>query len=490
MGKINEKVLADIAKAKRIFNALNLEDWEIIEGEPGIPSGQAVVLKVQNKKDISRQGAFRTLKNPDKQAKKRFDRELKVLTNPQYRHDSIVEIYNWSEEYGQVRWYISRLGDSFVAYWNSRREALKNDQAQLLHEALEIVKRLAGGLIKPHLEGVIHRDIKPENIVMIDGFPALIDFGVVFVDDLPRLTRPREGVGNRGFSPVKTKYPIDEPTPWEDIYPLAQVLMWMVSERPNKTWDQPMDWRYIKYPKGFTDLMENQMDAFMAISMEELLSPKNAADFVEFMNAIFISKEKIFGDSSEFLQKVQGHVRDAEIRGKIRKQDSELTKERIYKSLQRDFSIFKIGFDQVEECMNEIHEMLKKSEGIRVNRTSFQGFPDRYYSGFAEQVMQQATGGNIITKEVYELTIGPADVNQSFSLNVQCIYDGEAVLSNSVGSGFLPLRITVQVNGGRSIQLKIASTGVLFMGNLPRKKQEIYDEIEGLISSADGWILL
>ena len=45
-------------------------------------------------------------------------------------------------------------------------------------EALELVLGLCSALAHVHANGIVHRDVKPENILLPNGSPKLIDFGV------------------------------------------------------------------------------------------------------------------------------------------------------------------------------------------------------------------------------------------------------------------------------------------------------------------------
>ena len=49
-------------------------------------------------------------------------------------------------------------------------------------------RELADALGAIHAVGVVHRDVKPANVMMVDGEPVLIDFGIAHVADEARIT--------------------------------------------------------------------------------------------------------------------------------------------------------------------------------------------------------------------------------------------------------------------------------------------------------------
>jgi hypothetical protein len=58
------------------------------------------------------------------------------------------------------------------------RSRLNRDGTIPVSEAIRIITRLASALDYAHRRGVIHRDIKPENIMLCEGEPLLLDFGI------------------------------------------------------------------------------------------------------------------------------------------------------------------------------------------------------------------------------------------------------------------------------------------------------------------------
>ncbi|GAB3984839.1 hypothetical protein GCM10029978_095700 [Actinoallomurus acanthiterrae] len=58
---------------------------------------------------------------------------------------------------------------------------------------------LAEALTAVHGAGVVHRDLKPNNVMMVDGAPVVIDFGIAHATDATRLTQTGMVVGTPGY---------------------------------------------------------------------------------------------------------------------------------------------------------------------------------------------------------------------------------------------------------------------------------------------------
>jgi hypothetical protein len=64
---------------------------------------------------------------------------------------------------------------------------------------LRLTSGLAQALTAVHAAGVVHRDLKPANVMIVDGDPVVIDFGIAQAPDSTRLTMTGMFMGTPGY---------------------------------------------------------------------------------------------------------------------------------------------------------------------------------------------------------------------------------------------------------------------------------------------------
>ena len=99
------------------------------------------------------------------------------------------------------------------------------------HELVILGRGLVEALDAIHSVGVVHRDLKPANVLLEDGEPVVIDFGIAHIADDVRLTSSGLVMGTPGYlSPeVIGGSPVTEATDW---WGWAATLAYAASGRP------------------------------------------------------------------------------------------------------------------------------------------------------------------------------------------------------------------------------------------------------------------
>lgn len=105
----------------------------------------------------------------------RFEQEAKTVAS--LTHNCIVPVYDYHDD-GQWRYFVMPYMSG-----GSLQDRLEKG-AIPLEKAVSIVRRVASGLEKAHINGIIHRDLKPGNILFDQENEAyLSDFGIMKLAD-------------------------------------------------------------------------------------------------------------------------------------------------------------------------------------------------------------------------------------------------------------------------------------------------------------------
>ncbi|MFD7512393.1 serine/threonine-protein kinase [Streptomyces sp. NPDC059853] len=97
--------------------------------------------------------------------------------------------------------------------------------------AVRAVAGIAEALQAIHGAGVVHRDLKPSNVLLSQGGPKVIDFGIARAADATSLTRSGVTAGTPAF--MAPEQAMGEPiTPAVDVFALGQVAVFATSGAP------------------------------------------------------------------------------------------------------------------------------------------------------------------------------------------------------------------------------------------------------------------
>src|SRR3954453_17446268 len=146
------------------------------------PQGRAVALKV-----------LRDHVCADPEARARLRREGETLRRVRSPH--VVEVLSAALE-GERPYLATRFVPG-----RTLEDHVRAEGPLALADVARVGVVLAQALTAIHAAGVVHRDVKPANVMLLDGDPVLIDFGIAHVADQTRLTQAGLVMGTPGYLP-------------------------------------------------------------------------------------------------------------------------------------------------------------------------------------------------------------------------------------------------------------------------------------------------
>lgn len=159
----------------------------------------------------------------DDVARRRLSREVETMRR--VRNDHIAEVVDAD---------VTGLRPYIVTRYVPGRplDELVKQEGPLDEEALiRVGYGVADALAAVHAAGVVHRDLKPANVMMLDGKPVLIDFGIAQAVDATRLTQTGMFIGTPGYLAPEI-IAGQEAGPAADIHAWAGTLIFAATGEP------------------------------------------------------------------------------------------------------------------------------------------------------------------------------------------------------------------------------------------------------------------
>ncbi|MCG5214394.1 protein kinase [Streptosporangium sp. KLBMP 9127] len=159
----------------------------------------------------------------DDVARRRLAREVETMRRVRSEH--IAEVVD-ADVTGHRPYIVTR----YVA-GQALDDVVKQDGPFDLAAVLKVAGGVASALAAVHAVGVIHRDLKPGNVLILDGEPVLIDFGIAQAVDATRLTQTGMFIGTPGYLAPEI-IEGQEAGPEVDVHAWAGTMLFACSGQP------------------------------------------------------------------------------------------------------------------------------------------------------------------------------------------------------------------------------------------------------------------
>ncbi|MGW4468068.1 serine/threonine-protein kinase [Nonomuraea sp. NPDC004354] len=127
----------------------------------------------------------------DLKARDRLTREVETMRRVRSRN--VAEVLD-AELVGGQPYVVTRFAPG-----RTLEETVLTDGPLPAQELIRLAQGLCTALVAIHAADVIHRDFKPSNVMLVDGEPLVIDFGIAHLVNATRLTQTGMFVGTPGY---------------------------------------------------------------------------------------------------------------------------------------------------------------------------------------------------------------------------------------------------------------------------------------------------
>ncbi|GAA3839507.1 hypothetical protein GCM10022226_72280 [Sphaerisporangium flaviroseum] len=159
----------------------------------------------------------------DLKARDRLTREVETMRR--VRSPRVAEVLD-AELTGATPYIVTRFAPG-----RTLEETVLSDGPLSQREVVRLARGLSEALIAIHAGDVIHRDFKPANVMLVNGDPLVIDFGIAHLVNATRLTQTGMFVGTPGYLAPEIIRD-DEITQAADVHALAATVFFGATGKP------------------------------------------------------------------------------------------------------------------------------------------------------------------------------------------------------------------------------------------------------------------
>ncbi|GII61929.1 hypothetical protein Skr01_20140 [Sphaerisporangium krabiense] len=159
----------------------------------------------------------------DLKARDRLTREVETMRR--VRSPRVAAVLD-AELVGRTPYIVTRFAPG-----RTLEETVLTDGPLPAAGVVRLARGLCEALIAIHAADVIHRDIKPANVMLVDGDPLVIDFGIAHLVNATRLTQTGMFVGTPGYLAPEIIRD-EEITQAADVHALAATVFFGATGKP------------------------------------------------------------------------------------------------------------------------------------------------------------------------------------------------------------------------------------------------------------------
>ncbi|SEM88480.1 serine/threonine-protein kinase [Nonomuraea pusilla] len=159
----------------------------------------------------------------DLKARDRLTREVETMRR--VRSPFVAEVID-AELAGGQPYVVTRFAPG-----RTLEETVLGDGPLEAREVIRLAEGLCQALVAIHAADVIHRDFKPSNVMLVDGEPLVIDFGIAHLVNATRLTQTGMFVGTPGYLAPEIIRD-SEITQAADVHALASTVFFAATGAP------------------------------------------------------------------------------------------------------------------------------------------------------------------------------------------------------------------------------------------------------------------
>ncbi|MCG8565030.1 MAG: bifunctional serine/threonine-protein kinase/formylglycine-generating enzyme family protein [Desulfobacterales bacterium] len=171
---------------------------------------------------------------------KRFHREVQIMARMQ--HPNIINVHDFDQlsiNGMDMDYIVMEYIPGPTLRQKMPHEGLGQDEFRVKNWIATYFLPILSGMQAVHDKGVVHRDMKPENVLIGDGQPKIMDFGIAGGYNLDNVTQTHHMIGTISYMPEEQFINLSLTDARVDVYALGKILYEVVEGKMEKGRDKP-----------------------------------------------------------------------------------------------------------------------------------------------------------------------------------------------------------------------------------------------------------